>query len=162
MKTILGIDVGMTGALAFYDGDELIWKDIKGYEGFYQISNTGLVKSVERKIKNRWSYRILKPRVLKGKYDKDGYCLVDLSKNSSVTTLRVHRLVLETFLSVCPNDMECRHLDGIRTNNNLKNLAWGTKKENALDKKKHGTEIYGERNANYKSNRNRDGGGRWY
>lgn len=153
--TILGIDVGMSG-------ENTKWKDIPGYNGFYQVSDSGEVRSVERKIKNRWSFRILKPRILKGKFDKDGYRLVELSMNSKVKTLKVHRLVLESFIGPCPKDYECRHLDGCKTNNNLLNLAWGSKKENSNDKKINGTEIYGERNGNYKSKRKRDGCGRWY
>ena len=51
----------------------------------------------------------------------------------------VHRLVLETFVGPCPEGLECRHLDGNELNNNLDNLAWGTKAEQIEDKKRHGT-----------------------
>lgn len=59
-------------------------------------------------------------------YDKRQYCY------------RVHRLVLEAFVGLCPDDMECRHFDGNRTNNKLNNLSWGTKQDNFADMKRHG------------------------
>lgn len=59
-------------------------------------------------------------------YDKRQYCY------------RIHRLVLEAFVGLCPAGMECRHLDGSRANNNLDNICWGTKQENFADMKRHG------------------------
>ncbi len=57
----------------------------------------------------------------------------------------IHTVVLETFVGPCPDGMECRHLDGVPSNNNLSNLQWGTPLENAADRKRHGTHVYGER-----------------
>ena len=53
----------------------------------------------------------------------------------------IHRLVLETFIGLCPKEMECRHLDGNRGNNNVNNLRWGTVSENAKDAIRHGTSV---------------------
>lgn len=67
---------------------------------------------------------------------KTGYVYVDLGKGNKEL---VHRLVLEAFVGPCPAGMECRHLDGDKSNNRLDNLCWGTKSENYHDKVKHGT-----------------------
>ncbi len=64
-----------------------------------------------------------------------GYPQVGIDKKR----IHVHRLVLEAFVGPCPEGMECRHLDGDRTNNRLENLAWGTRKENTADSMRHGT-----------------------
>ena len=59
----------------------------------------------------------------------------------------LHRLICEAYYGPCPEGMECRHLDGDRSNNMASNLCWGTKSENAADKEKHRTNPSGERNA---------------
>lgn len=70
----------------------------------------------------------------------DGYSSVRLyTKGGKYTSCTVHRLALETFVGPCPVGMECRHLDGDRTNNNLGNLKWGTRSENMQDAIRHGT-----------------------
>ena len=61
--------------------------------------------------------------------------------------INVHRLVLLAFVGPCPPGMECRHLDGCRTNNVLTNICWGTKEENHEDRRRHGTDIAGEKNS---------------
>lgn len=68
-------------------------------------------------------------------------------KSQRAVTRLVHRLVLETFAGPCPPDMECRHLDGNRSNNALSNLRWGTKLENEADKDRHGKRPRGRRKA---------------
>lgn len=59
---------------------------------------------------------------------------------------QVHQLVLEAFVGLCPDGMECRHLNGVRDDNRLENLCWGTRKENQNDKIVHGNSLKGERN----------------
>jgi len=83
------------------------------------------------------------PKVIKQHVDSEGYKFVRLS-NRGVKTKRVHRIVLETFCPEREKGEEVRHLDGVRTNNNISNLLWGTRKENALDKKYHGNQPMGE------------------
>jgi len=104
---------------------EEIWKDVKGYEGYYQVSNLGRVKSLNRiDCKNRRRYeRILKP------VNKDGYLRVVLYKNSNKERKRIHRIVLETFVGI-NNYCEPNHINGIKTDNKLTNLEWVTHKEN--------------------------------
>jgi len=77
--------------------------------------------------------------------NKTGYHRVKISHDGHVASVFVHVLVLTTFVGPCPDGMECRHLDGIRANNRLDNLAWGTAKENSDDKALHGTGVKGEK-----------------
>ena len=74
-----------------------------------------------------------------------GHRFVVLYKEGKVVSLWVHRIILETFVGKRPDGMECRHLNGISDDNRLENLKWGTPKENAQDKIKHGTTVRGEK-----------------
>lgn len=67
-----------------------------------------------------------------------GYLTVNLGRGNERSKQLIHRLVLETFVGVCPDGMECRHLDGDATNNNLSNLRWGTHAENIRDSQRQG------------------------
>ena len=104
--------------------DKEIWKDIKGYENLYQVSNKGQVKSLnwERSGKER----ILKP----GKGD-DRYLQVVLSKDGKKKTIRVHQLVAEAFVENPKGEKYIDHLDGNNRNNNAENLKWCSAKQNA-------------------------------
>lgn len=99
------------------------WKNIKGYEGLYQVSNMGRVKSLERK--GRKSERILKQAVT-----HDGYLRVGLYAGGKQKTLKVHRLVCEAFHENPDNKPEVNHIDEDKTNNNAANLEWCTRREN--------------------------------
>ena len=111
-----------------------IWRDIKGYEGQYQVSNKGNVRSVARKdsIGRKCGGRTLKPA-----YDKDGYLLVSLYKNGKAKKKRIHRLVIEAFVPNPNNLPDVNHLDEIKTNNELSNLEWCTRRYNT----NYGTRI---------------------
>lgn len=104
------------------------WKDIKDYKGLYQISNSGQVRRI---WKNHT--RTLKP----GCWNQ--YLCVHLWRQNRQTTYKIHTLVLNNFVGLCPAGMECRHLDGNPKNNKLNNLKWGTRSENQRDAVKHGT-----------------------
>lgn len=83
--------------------------------------------------------RILKNgKIAKCSKRPDGYFVVSVGGRGA-PVVRVHHLVLETFVSNCPDGMNCRHLDGDPSNNALSNLAWGTQSEQVADKKAHGT-----------------------
>ena len=77
---------------------EEIWKDIKGFEGFYQVSNKGNVKSTDRIVKGKNGYRIIHGKVLKPMMNNAGYLQVYLSKNGVQRWYKIHRLVAETYL----------------------------------------------------------------
>lgn len=108
-----------------------VWKDIKGYEGIYQVSNKGRIKSLSRKLWNGNSYFVSKEKVLKAAIDNVGYPTVVLyGKDNTHKTVRVHRLVAEAFIPNPNNDRVVNHLDGGRTNNNVDNLEWCSHKHN--------------------------------
>ena len=92
------------------------WVDIKDYEGLYQISNLGRVKSLKR---NTAHERILIPRV-----GRDGYLYVGLCKNGITKTKKIHRLVAENFIENPENKKEVNHIDGNKLNNYIFNLEW--------------------------------------
>ena len=98
-----------------------IWKDIEGFEGAYQISNFGKVKSLNRTLSNG---RRITGRILKAKYDKDGYCSVHLTLNGINKHVRVHQLVCKAFLDNPCNYKIINHKNGIRDDNRVENLEW--------------------------------------
>ena len=114
--------------------DEL-WKPIVGYERMYEVSTKGRIRSVDRVCSDG---RRCKGRILKIAMQPAGYEFVVLSKAAKTKPHNVHRLVLEAFVGPCPLRHETRHKDGIKTNNTLWNLCWGTSSENNLDIRKHG------------------------
>ena len=112
-----------------------IWKQISGYEGLYEVSSFGNVRSLDREVptSNRWgtvSVKCLKGRILKKKTMTSGYFLVSLCKDSSIQDGSIHRLVGKAFIPN-PKNLPCiNHKDGNRLNNYAKNLEWSTHKEN--------------------------------
>lgn len=106
------------------------WKDILGYEGYYQISNIGRVKSLTRKKLANNRYCNIQEKILKKNVNNYGYILVRLYKNGKSQTLRVHRLVAQAFISNPKNKPQVNHIDGNKQNNSMKNLEWCTNKEN--------------------------------
>ena len=108
-----------------------IFKDISGYEGIYQVSNQGKVKSLERKVRHseggwkNWKERIIKP--YKGNH---GYLMLGLSNDGHRKAFTIHRLVALAFISNPDNKAEVNHKDGDKTNNLLENLEWNTPSEN--------------------------------
>ena len=102
-----------------------IWKDIKGYEGLYQVSNLGRVKRLVGKGCKQ--ERLLKPHKNNG-----GYLKVSLSKNGEIKKPCLHRLVMETYCP-CENmkDLQVNHKSEIKTDNSLNNLEWCDAKYNA-------------------------------
>ena len=104
-----------------------IWKDIVDYEGLYQVSSLGRVRSYYAK-NGRLSD---KTKILSGKRDKEGYVEVSLCKNGIVTYMRVHRIVASTFLK---GDVtfQVNHIDGNKANNSVDNLEFVTPRENSI------------------------------
>lgn len=107
------------------------WRDIEGYEGFYQVSNMGRVKSLGRWVNTKGdSVKFNKERILKPVKDKDGYLIVGLNKGGSKKMHKVHRLVLNAFIPNPNNLPEVNHIDEDKTNNRVSNLEWMTSKDN--------------------------------
>lgn len=111
---------------------EEIWKDIDGYEGYYQISNFGRVKSLARFVFNKDGslQRFKKETIKSPKLDKDGYLKVTLSVNGNNKTFPIHRLVANAFLQNGNSELEVNHIDLNRKNNRIDNLEWVTHVDN--------------------------------
>lgn len=123
-----------------YNNMEEIWKDIAGYEGWYQVSNLGRVKSLDRYVNGNGincDFQLMKGKFLKGSKDKLGYYRVHLRKNVTYKSILVHRLVAEAFLPNPNNLPYINHKDENPSNNSLCNLEWCTPQYNVT----YGTAI---------------------
>jgi NUMOD4 motif/HNH endonuclease len=110
------------------------WTSIKGYEGYYEVSNLGEVRSVDREYvvkRNGTEYvQRAKSRIRKLHTRKDGYLQTDLNKDAKHKNVLIHRLVAEAFIENPNNLKEVNHIDGDKTNNTVKNLEWVNGSEN--------------------------------
>ena len=105
-----------------------IWKDIDGYEGFYQVSNYGRVRSF--KTRGISGKKKKTPAIKKDNPDKDGYPQFGLSHNGKYYSHKAHRLVAKAFIPNPENKSQVNHIDGDKTNNRSSNLEWATRSEN--------------------------------
>ncbi len=106
------------------------WKPIKGYEGLYEVSNLGNLRSLDRHVMNGNQYRLLKGKPKKPSPDSDGYLITNLSKNGQVKTYFVHRLVAEAFIPN-PNVLPfIDHINTVKDDNKVENLRWCTHNKN--------------------------------
>lgn len=131
-----------------------IWKDIPNYEGFYQVSNLGRVKSLAREILGKRNRKV-KEKILIPSSNMHGYYKVELFKNKIVLRKRIHRLVAEVFLDksnfksmpdedrnlINIDKLVVNHKDENKRNNNVDNLEWCTHKYN---------DCYGTRSKKFK------------
>jgi len=121
-----------------------IWKDVPNYEGIYQVSNLGRVKSLSRIVISYNGGRLIKERILK---QSDGWCnylTVLLCNDGKRKTITVHKLVAIVFLGHIPNGYEkvVDHINNVRTDNRLENLQIITARENCTKDRKKGSSIY--------------------
>jgi hypothetical protein len=126
------------------------WRQVLNYEGLYEVSSLGRVRSLDRSVNHYRGSRISRGKVLSTYRGSDGYLSVCLCMNGSKNHARVHRLVLESFLGPCPDGLECCHNNGDRGDNTLDNLRWDTRSSNFADSVKHGTRGFGEAHPNAK------------
>lgn len=108
-----------------------IWKDVFGYEGIYQVSNFGNVKSIDRIVTFINGKEVFfKGVYLKKSFDRDGYIHLSLTKNRVSKNYFVHRLVAISFIPNILNKPLVNHIDGNKSNNIVSNLEWSTLSEN--------------------------------
>lgn len=110
-----------------------IWKDIDSYEGMYQISNSGIIKSLDRTTQtpqSKTGVKIVKGKILLTWKGKDNYYRVFLSKNAKSKNYLVHRLIANAFIPNPENKLCINHINGIKTDNRIENLEWATHSEN--------------------------------
>lgn len=124
-----------------------IWRDIPEWEGLYQASNQGRVRSLGRLVKFKGgALRKIKGTVLRGALNQStGYITVMLTNGPNRKCRSIHRLVCNTFHGQPPTQgHQAAHIDGNKTNNAPENLVWATGKENTSHRYAHGTVLFGE------------------
>jgi hypothetical protein len=113
-----------------------IWKSIKSYNGLYEISSFGRVRSLDRVIEQRNRFKIVKHvyrgRLIIPRIPQNRYPYVHLSKAGKRLSITIHRLVANAFLKKKKGRNEVNHIDGNKTNNNVENLEWVTSSENKM------------------------------
>jgi hypothetical protein len=125
------------------------WRDIPGFEGAYQASACGQIRSLERTVIGARGVAVYVPGCIKTqRIDRYGYPVVGLAKGGSkIQAYTVHPLVLAAFSGPKPHPMfQACHNDGNRANNAISNLRWASPAENYNDRRAHGTDAGGEGN----------------
>jgi len=119
---------------------DIEWRPIPGWEGYYEASSKGAIRSVDRVVvRGKRTLRLSgSPRV--PKVGKNGYLYTSLYRSSEASYSTVHRLVALTFLGPRPVGHDVCHRNGVRSDNRVENLYYGTRSENNRDKRIHGTD----------------------
>jgi hypothetical protein len=125
-----------------------IWKPISGYNGYYEVSNLGRVRSITRKIERTDPNDITKKRLFtyKGKLvpfwlTKRGYCRLTICINGIAKKYLVHRLVADAFIPNNENKLQVNHINCVKTDNRVENLEWVTNYENYLHSVENGLQV---------------------
>lgn len=122
----------------------MIWKAIQGYEGYYEVSDTGLIRSLDRVVPDTKSgLKHLKGKIMKqtesiGRTRDSGYYVVNLRKNHTANVTPVHRIVAEAFIENSLGLPTVNHIDGDKHNNHVTNLEWVSYSENNIHALKNG------------------------
>jgi hypothetical protein len=129
-----------------------IWKSIPGYEGYYEVSNCGRVRSLDRIIIRSDGIKVPQiGKLMRTQPTQHGRRSVMMCGPGLKTRRReVHRMVLEAFVGPCPENMEACHRDDDCTNNHLENLRWDTKRSNMQERDRNGKTVKGQTHGNAK------------
>ena len=118
------------------------WRDIPDYEGLYQVSDKGRVRSLDRYIEySNGKLVFYKSKIIKQREDKHGRMVLRLYKNKNRKNYFVHSLVALAFIGERPKDYVVAHCDGNNKNNDLSNLRYDTVRENSIDMYRHGYKV---------------------
>lgn len=109
-----------------------IWKDVRGYEGIYAVSDDGQIKSLERMKPHRLGDRVQRERIMKPHIINGGYVQVGFCREGHLEGRLVHRVVAEAFIPNPNNLLQVNHKDGNKLNNHVSNLEWCTAKDNVV------------------------------
>jgi len=123
-----------------------IWRDIKNFTGYYQVSDIGKVRSLDRIVKNRkYGLMKVKSQIIKQSIDSGGYLMVSLCKNGTHYTRKIHILVWDAFGDKPRNGrkLQIDHVNGIKTDNHISNLQLLTPRQNTTKSKKSKTGLTG-------------------
>lgn len=116
------------------------WRDVVNYEGFYQVSNLGQVRSVDRVVPHaRCGELKVKGRILRLSPASRGYFTVHLCQKGTQRTVYVHQLVAIAWIGPYPNGQQVRHGSNGKLDNSISNLCYGTQSEDGLDRRRDGT-----------------------
>ncbi len=115
-----------------------IWKDVVGYEGLYQVSYLGNVRSCEASFNHRYGQRVRVSKMKAQATTKSGYKTVNLFRDNWIKVFKVHRLLMIAFVPNLENKKTVNHKDGDKANNNINNLEWATHSENVNHAVKNG------------------------
>lgn len=117
------------------------WRDVVGYEGMYQVSDLGLVRSVDRIVSNgQYTQRRVKSRILRPALANHyGHLLVTLSRHGIQVSRYVHQLVAAAWIGPCPDGQQVRHGPNGKLDNSVSNLCYGTRSEDQFDRRRDGT-----------------------
>ena len=121
-----------------------VWKEVKGYDGKYAVSNYGSVKTLSRIVSNGYNNRMTTERLLKPQQKKDRYFKISLRSNGKSISYRIHRLVYETFVGPIEDGKVIDHIDSNRENNRVDNLQAISQRLNIIKANitRHTTSIY--------------------
>jgi hypothetical protein len=118
------------------------WRAIPGWEGLYEVSDHGQVRSLDRMIpSSRGGRQRLRGRLLKPAYGTDGRRFIGLHRDGQSIQRRIYTLVLEAFVGPRPDGFDACHNDGDCVNDHVGNLRWATRSDNILDAVRHGTHV---------------------
>jgi hypothetical protein len=119
------------------------WAQVPGWEGFYEVSDLGRVRSMARSVPGRPGVLInLRTNILRPTENTSGYLVVAFSRDGRKYEQAVHCLVLSAFVCPRPDGLEGCHNNGDKANNSVGNLRWDTRSANTLDRVEHGTHMW--------------------